>query len=91
MYYRIWFSRIEISNRIKFVLKTNKDIIQDNINVNFTEILNDSVNLNIYFYTPIVEYTKFLEFKSEINIMILSMLEKEGVELAYPTQSVVMR
>lgn len=81
----------EISNRIKFVLKTNKDIIQDNINVNFTEILNDSVNLNIYFYTPIVEYTNFLEFKSEINIMILSMLEKEGVELAYPTQSVVMR
>ena len=81
----------EMSNRIKFVLKTNKDIIQDNINVNFTEILDDSVKLNIYFYTPIVEYTKFLEFKSEINIMILAMLEKEGIELAYPTQSIVTR
>lgn len=80
----------EISNRIKFVLKTNKDILQDNINVNFTEILEDSVKLNIYFYTSIVDYTKFLEFKSEINIMILSMLEKEGIELAFPTQSVVM-
>lgn len=80
----------EISNRIKFVLKTNKDIIQDNINVNFIEILEDSVKLNVYFYTSIVEYTKFLEFKSEINIMILSMLEKEGIELALPTQSVVM-
>ena len=38
---------LEISNRIKFVLKTNKDIIQDNINVNFTEILEDSVKLNV--------------------------------------------
>lgn len=79
----------EISNRIRFVLKTNKDIIQDSINVNFTQILEDSINLNIYFYTPIVEYSEFLEFKSEINIMILAMLEKERIQLAYPTQSVV--
>lgn len=79
----------EISNRIKFVLKTNKDIIQDNINVNFTEILEDSVVLNIYFYTNIVEYREFLKFKSDINMIILSMLEKENVELAYPTQVVL--
>ena len=80
----------EISNRIKFVLKTNKDIIPDSINVNFSEILEDGINLNIYFYTPIVDYVKFIEFKSEINMMILSMLEKEGIELAYPTSNVIV-
>lgn len=79
----------EISNRIKFVLKTNKDIIQDNINVNFTDILDDSVVLNIYFYTNIVEYTEFLKFKSDINMIILSLLEKENIELAYPTQTIM--
>jgi len=79
----------EISDKIKLVLKTNPDIIQDNINVNFTEILEDSIKLNIYFYTPIVDYVKFLEFKNEINILILSLLEKEGVQLAYPTQRII--
>lgn len=79
----------EISDKIKLVLNTNPNIIQDNINVNFTEILEDSIKLNIYFYTPIVDYVKFLEFKNEINILILSLLEKEGVQLAYPTQRII--
>lgn len=79
----------EISNRIKFVLKTNKDIIQDNININFTNISEDAIVLNIYFYTGIVEYTEFLKFKSDINMLILSILEKEKVELAYPTKIVI--
>lgn len=75
----------EISNRIKFVLKTNKDIIQDNINVNFTNIAEDAIVLNVYFYTNIVDYTEYLAFKSDINIMILGMLEKENIELVAPT------
>lgn len=79
----------EMSNRIRFVLKTNKDIIPDDIHINFTEILEDSIKLNIYFYTTIVNYSDFLEFKSDINMIILSMLEKEGIKLAYPTQSIV--
>ena len=43
----------------------------------------------MYFYTNIVEYTEFLKFKSDINMIILSLLEKENIELAYPTQTIM--
>lgn len=79
----------EIGNRIKFVLKTNKDIISEDIHVNFTQILEDSINLNVYFYTTIVDYSDFLEFKSEINMIILALLEKEGIKLAYPSYEII--
>lgn len=68
----------------------HENVISDNINVNFTQILDDSLNLNIYFYTPIVIYRDFLKFKNEINIIILNILDKEGIKLAYPTKNIII-
>lgn len=77
-----------IVGRLKFVFQTNEKIIQDPINVHFTSIDPDGINLQIYFFTEIIEYVPFLEFKQEVNEQILKILESENVKIAYPGQNV---
>ena len=78
----------KIVNKIKFVLNNNNDIEKDTIQVNFDTIGLDSMNIIIYMYTNIVDYSNYLAFRENVNESILKVLESENVKMAYPGQNV---
>lgn len=52
----------KVINRIRFILKYNKDIIKDSISVQFNKIDNDSINILIYVETTITKYIEYQYF-----------------------------
>ena len=80
-----------IINRVKFVLKHNKDIEKDSIIVECNSILEDGINLMIAMYTPIIPYVDYLKFRTSINETILNVIESEGVRLANPSQDIYVK
>ena len=78
----------KITNKIRFVLSNNEDIVQDTMGVHFDAIGLDSMNITVFMYTNIINYTEFLIFKEKVNEDILKVLESENIKMAYPGQNV---
>ena len=72
----------KVINRIRFILKYNKDIIKDSISVQFNKIDNDSINILIYVETTITKYIEYQYFCNKLNLTLLNILETQGVRLA---------
>ena len=77
--------------KIKFMLRSNENVIKDSEQVHLEKIAEDGIGITMYFYTDIVAYNDYLEFKEQINLAILDILEKEQVELAYATRTVYIK
>lgn len=45
----------------------------------------------MFMYINETEYLKFLNIKEEILCSLLVLIEKENIELAYPTQTVYLK
>ena len=78
----------KIITKIKIVLNNNEDVDKESLQVHFDAIGIDNININIYMYTDLVDYTEFLEFKEKVNDSILKVLESENIKMAYPGQNV---
>lgn len=78
-------------SRIKFVLRSNKDIIQDSIEVHFNTVEEDAININVYLYTKITEYTAYLGLREKINLSLMELLETENITLTYPAQNIYLK
>lgn len=79
---------VDTMDKIKFMLKSNRNVIEESEQVHLEQIADDGVGIVVYFYTDIVPYQEYLDFKEQINLAILDILEKEQVELAYNTRTV---
>ena len=81
-----------LTEKIKFTLNTNEHIIkEDNIRVFFDTVSNDGIEITINFYTDIIDYNEFLQFKEEINYVLLGLINQANIELAYPSQSIYLK
>lgn len=78
----------KILHKIKFVLKTNSDIIEDTLQVHFTEIASDGIKILIYLHTSKTDYNEYENFKDTINLELIKILESENIKLAYPGQNI---
>lgn len=76
---------------IKLVLKNNPKVIEDTIQVHFDQIASSSSDIKIFLYVNETEYVKFLNAKQEILCSLLTLIEKENIELAYPTQTIYVK
>lgn len=81
----------ELSNILKETLSTHTSILQDSILVYFDTISNNGIDLQIIAYTSIVDFNEFIQFKEELNYEILATVEKQQIELAYPSQTVYLK
>ena len=77
-----------VINKLKYTLISNEDVDKESVQVYFDTIGLDSMNIVIYMYTDILDYTKYLEFRQKINEQILKVLEDEKIKMAYPGQNV---
>lgn len=81
----------KIVKQIKIVLANNPNVIEDTIQVNFSEISDSSVDIKMFMYINETDYLKFLNIKEEILCSLLKLIEKENIELAYPTQTIYLK
>lgn len=73
---------------IKEILTNNKDIENETMKIFFNTISDNGIDVSIDFYTYITNYIDYLKFKEEINYILLDLVNKQGIALAYPSQSI---
>lgn len=81
----------KITKQIEFALQNDKDVLRDTVEVHVSEITTNGINVLIFLYEKVTDYYKFLDVKQRLICTILSVLEKENVELSYPGQSIVIK
>lgn len=80
-----------IVKKIKVVLENNSEVIKDTVQVSFNEISNCSSDIKIFLFVKRTDYAEFLKVKQDILCDLLEVIERENVELAYPTQTVYLK
>ncbi len=58
--------------------------------VHFKEFGNFSLNFEVAYYVNTGDYAKYMDIQQEVNLSIKERFEKEGIEFAYPTQTVIV-
>ena len=58
--------------------------------VHFRELGESSLNFNVVYYVVHQEYAVALNIQQEINLALYERFEREGIEFAFPTQTVIM-
>ena len=87
-------SLIKVENvkmRIQQMLEKREVIIQDTISVKFQNISDNGMEVIVMAYINETNYMKYLNIKEQINYEIMAILQDEGVELAYNTQTIYMK
>ena len=75
-------------SKIITVLNTNDIVLEDTTEVHLDKIGEDCNNIFIRTYISITDYSEYLKAKDKILCDILDVLERENIELVYPTQTV---
>jgi len=78
-------------SKLKTVLKSNEKILDETVTVCLESIEKDANIIWIIAYIDTPEYDEYIKVKEKVNCDILSVLERENIELVYPTQQVYMK
>jgi len=79
----------KIPGIIKDIVNSKKLQYIDRLDrVHFTEFGNFSLNFQVIYYLKTKDYTKYRDTQQEINFAIKETFEKEGIEMAFPTQTI---
>ena len=77
-----------IVEKVKAMLKAHPEIDQDaTMIVNFNEFAASSLNFFIYTFTKTTEWIKFHEIKQDVLLKVMEIIDSEGAEIAFPTQT----
>jgi MscS family membrane protein len=79
---------IAVTNAVTHLLKNHPNVHADTVQVYLTEFGSSSLNVTVQCYTTVTKIADFRAVREGINLSILSLLEREGVGLAFPSQSV---
>lgn len=77
--------------RIYGILRENENVIQDTINIHFTEIESNGFNILITCYFNIPDYMEFLDLKEDLNKNIMKTVNQEKMEFAHNTKTIEMK
>ena len=80
-----------IIKEFKFVLQNDPMVIKETVEVSLNEIGASSSDIKIFLYVREANYSKFLKAKQDILCELLEVVEKENVDLAYPTQTLYVK
>jgi len=79
----------KIPEIIKKIVDPNKlDHVDRLDRVHFTEFGDFSLNFEIVYYVKTKDYQKYMDTQQQINLAIMEAFEKEGIEMAFPTQTI---
>ena len=84
------------TSKLEKIPDTIKEIINgidvaDVDRVHFNEFGNFSLNFEVVYYIRSKDYAVYMDTQQEINLKIKKAFEKEGIEMAFPTQTVFVK
>jgi len=79
----------KIPKIIEDIIKKQEDAEFDRCH--FAEFGDFSLNFNIVYYINTSNYKKYMDIQQNINLDIKDSFEKEGIEMAFPTQTVFIK
>jgi small-conductance mechanosensitive channel len=82
--------------QIKEIPKTVKGIISEISEArfdraHFNRFDDSALNFDVVYFVETDDYKKYMDIQQRINIEIMEVFEKEGIEMAYPTQVVYQK
>ena len=81
----------KVIKQIQLVLENDSNVIPETVQVFFDGISNYSNTIKIFMYIKETNYVKYLKIKEEIYCNLLGLIEKENIDLAYPTQTLYLK
>lgn len=81
----------KIIKEMKVLLQNDPKVIKETVEVTLNEITDSGSQIKIFLYVKESEYSKFLKAKQDILCSLLYLIEKENIDLAYPTQTVYFK
>jgi len=81
---------IEVVAGIKKIIEEDKKFDHSFYIVSFTEFGIYSLNIFIYCFASTTDWKYSLSIKEEFNLKIMQLLEKLGVEIAFPSQTIYL-
>ncbi|MEE8131904.1 MAG: mechanosensitive ion channel family protein [Candidatus Paceibacterota bacterium] len=84
------------TEKVKKIPEIVKDIIDKEPNaeldrVHFKEFGDFSLNFEVVYYVTVPDYGKYMDTQQSINFTLKEEFEKEGIEFAYPTQTLFVK
>lgn len=81
----------DFKEKLMLLLNLHEHVLNENIRVFFHAISDNGITIKITFYTDILDYADFLNFKEEMNFSILDLVQNSNIELAYDSKTIYMR
>ena len=83
------------SKKLKKIPDIVKEIIEKNeilevLRIHFKEFGDFSLNFEVVYYIRNKDYTVYMDVQQGINFAIKEAFEKEGIEMAFPTQTIFL-
>jgi len=76
---------------IRNILKTHDGVDQNFWMVRFRDFGDYALQIFIYYFTKTTNWDEYLAVREDINLKIMEEMERLGVEIAFPTQTVYLR
>ena len=73
---------------LREMLKNHPDVHQGTIMVHFDKFEDSSLSLFCYFFTTTTVWAKYLSVREDINLKMMKIIEDNGAEFAFPSQSI---
>lgn len=77
-------------NDIEKMLNDHPNVCKEKIYVHFINIGDSGMDIQIYFFTTLKNYSDYLDVKENINYKIMKIIELNKVQLAYPTSEIIL-
>jgi MscS family membrane protein len=78
----------KILTDIRTMLRNHENIAQkETMLVNFTTFGDSSLNILIYTFSNTANWAKYMEIKEDVNLKIMKIIEENGSDFAFPSQS----
>lgn len=78
----------KLIKELKVVICSKEYVKNDTVYVGFNKIADYSYDIKIFLYVTETDYNKYLKCEEDLNCEFLKILEKEQIELAFPTKTV---
>ena len=81
----------DLKEKIYTYLANHENVIENSQNVYFTSVEASNYKLQIFCYINTTDYIEYLKIKENINYGIMDIVNRNGIELAYDTQTVEIK
>jgi len=78
----------KVVERVKAMLLEHEKVSNDLIIVNFENFGASALEIKVYYFTKTSVWLEYLEIREDVNLLIMDILEEEGVEVAFPSMTI---